>query len=193
MYQPLLKYFLGNGPPVGWDGPQTEKGGSMVDRSINRQYRWKVKGRLAVLDHAAVHGVTQPRRGSGWIERRFAPGGRGRAKRARPVSSLAAPNTGGAGSTMRWSASLPMLGASYRAGHTDLAHAGPSGEGGHRCAYGSSGAPAGVQRAEVGGDGRGRGARGGGVRAEGGSSRLSSEDRRRRTRATSTSESVQSR
>src|SRR5215470_10360793 len=29
----------------------------MVDRSISRQYRWKVKGRLAVLEYAAEHGV----------------------------------------------------------------------------------------------------------------------------------------
>ena len=29
----------------------------MEDRSISRQYRWKVKGRLAVLDYAASHGI----------------------------------------------------------------------------------------------------------------------------------------
>ena len=29
----------------------------MVDRSISRQHRWKVKGRLAVLDYAAQHRV----------------------------------------------------------------------------------------------------------------------------------------
>jgi len=29
----------------------------MIDRSISRAYRWKVQGRLAVLDYAAVHGV----------------------------------------------------------------------------------------------------------------------------------------
>src|SRR5262249_8651965 len=29
----------------------------MGNRSISRQYRWKVKGRLAVLDYAASHGV----------------------------------------------------------------------------------------------------------------------------------------
>lgn len=29
----------------------------MVDRSISRQHRWKVKARLAVLDYAAQHGV----------------------------------------------------------------------------------------------------------------------------------------
>src|SRR5262245_43708146 len=30
---------------------------SMAGRSISRQYRWKVKGRLAVLDYAAQHWV----------------------------------------------------------------------------------------------------------------------------------------
>jgi hypothetical protein len=29
----------------------------MIDRSISRQYRWKVKSRLAVLEYAGVHGV----------------------------------------------------------------------------------------------------------------------------------------
>src|SRR5215831_16920040 len=29
----------------------------MIDRSISRAYRWKVQGRLAVLDYTAVHGV----------------------------------------------------------------------------------------------------------------------------------------
>src|SRR5262245_19686655 len=29
----------------------------MVDRSISRQHRWKVKGRLAVLEYAAEYGV----------------------------------------------------------------------------------------------------------------------------------------
>jgi hypothetical protein len=29
----------------------------MDDRSISRQYRWKVKGRLAVLDYAASHSI----------------------------------------------------------------------------------------------------------------------------------------
>ena len=29
----------------------------MVDRSISHRYRWKVQGRLAVLEYAAVHGV----------------------------------------------------------------------------------------------------------------------------------------
>ena len=29
----------------------------MVDRSISRQYRWKVKSRLAVLEYAALHGL----------------------------------------------------------------------------------------------------------------------------------------
>ena len=29
----------------------------MIERRISARYRWKVKGRLAVLDYAAVHGV----------------------------------------------------------------------------------------------------------------------------------------
>src|SRR5262245_14355739 len=29
----------------------------MIDRSISRQYRWKVKSRLAVLEYAQEHGV----------------------------------------------------------------------------------------------------------------------------------------
>jgi len=29
----------------------------VADRSISRPYRWKVKGRLAVLEYAAQHGV----------------------------------------------------------------------------------------------------------------------------------------
>jgi transposase len=29
----------------------------VINRSINRQYRWKVKSRLAVLEYAAIHGV----------------------------------------------------------------------------------------------------------------------------------------
>jgi hypothetical protein len=29
----------------------------MIDRSISRRYRWKVQGRLAVLEYAAVHGI----------------------------------------------------------------------------------------------------------------------------------------
>ena len=35
----------------------------MVDRSISRQHRWKVKGRLAVLEYAAQHGVRPARIG----------------------------------------------------------------------------------------------------------------------------------
>ena len=29
----------------------------MLDRSISRRYRWKVQGRLAVLEYAAAHGI----------------------------------------------------------------------------------------------------------------------------------------
>ena len=29
----------------------------MIDRAISRQYRWKVKSRLAVLEYAALHGL----------------------------------------------------------------------------------------------------------------------------------------
>lgn len=29
----------------------------MLDRSISRRYRWKVQGRLAVLEYAASHGI----------------------------------------------------------------------------------------------------------------------------------------
>jgi transposase len=29
----------------------------MLDRSISRRYRWKVQGRLAVLDYAAIYGI----------------------------------------------------------------------------------------------------------------------------------------
>src|SRR5262245_4145956 len=46
------------GPRRGWDNAQTQKGGSsMVDRSISRQYRWKVKSRLAVLEYVGMHGA----------------------------------------------------------------------------------------------------------------------------------------
>src|SRR5215467_6461340 len=46
------------GPLKGWDNRSPRKEGpSMIDRSISRAYRWKVQGRLAVLDYAAVHGV----------------------------------------------------------------------------------------------------------------------------------------
>ena len=29
----------------------------MLDRSISRRYRWKVQGRMAVLEYAAAHGI----------------------------------------------------------------------------------------------------------------------------------------
>src|SRR5947199_2014170 len=29
----------------------------MLDRSISRRYRWKVQGRMAVLEYAATHGI----------------------------------------------------------------------------------------------------------------------------------------
>jgi len=29
----------------------------MLDRSISRRYRWKVQGRMAVLEYAAAHGM----------------------------------------------------------------------------------------------------------------------------------------
>jgi len=50
--------------PLEWEprrdgiNPHTQKGGTvMIERRISARYRWKVKGRLAVLDYAAVHGV----------------------------------------------------------------------------------------------------------------------------------------
>ena len=29
----------------------------MLDRTISRRYRWKVQGRMAVLEYAAAHGI----------------------------------------------------------------------------------------------------------------------------------------
>jgi len=55
----------------------------MADRSISRQYRWKVKGRLAVLEYAAHHGV-KPAAAQFDLDRKTIRAGRERAREAGP-------------------------------------------------------------------------------------------------------------
>src|SRR5581483_6253448 len=65
----------------------------MTDRSISKQYRWKVKSRLAVLEYASVHGLKpaatrfglRPQDRSGVA----GPGTRGRAAGLGPALSRA--------------------------------------------------------------------------------------------------------
>lgn len=56
----------------------------MIDRSISRQYQWKVKGRLAVLDYAALHGV-KPAAARFGLNRKTIRAWRTRAREAGPA------------------------------------------------------------------------------------------------------------
>ena len=56
----------------------------MEDRSISRQYRWRVKGRLAVLDYAASHGI-KPAAARFDLDRKTIRAWRTRAREAGPV------------------------------------------------------------------------------------------------------------
>ena len=70
----------------------------MVDRSISRPHRWKVKGRLAVLEYAAQHGSSRRRLGSISTAKPFGPGASVRARPAQPDLSRAIPREAGAAS-----------------------------------------------------------------------------------------------
>jgi transposase InsO family protein len=56
----------------------------MIDRSISRQYRWKVKGRLAVLEYANAHGI-QPAATRFGLDRKTIREWRDRTREAGPV------------------------------------------------------------------------------------------------------------
>ena len=70
----------------------------MVDRSISRQHRWKVKGRLAVLEYAAQHGVRPAAARFDLDRKTFGPGDSAPARPARPGSSRAIPRDADAAS-----------------------------------------------------------------------------------------------
>lgn len=70
------------GPLEGWDNPKLRKGDpSMLDRSISRRFRWKVQGRLAVLEYAARHGV-RPAAARFGLDRKTVRAWRNRAREA---------------------------------------------------------------------------------------------------------------
>src|SRR5262249_13797207 len=73
------------GPRWGWDNPTPTKGGTaMLDRSISRQHRWKVKSRLAVLEYATVSGV-KPAATRFGLDRKTIRAWRTRAREAGPA------------------------------------------------------------------------------------------------------------
>ena len=56
----------------------------MTDRSIRKQYRWKVKSRLAVLEYANVHGI-KPAATRFGLDRKTVRDWRERAREAGPA------------------------------------------------------------------------------------------------------------
>ena len=56
----------------------------MIDRSISKQYRWKVKSRLAVLEYVNMHGL-KPTATRFGLDRKTIQAWRDRAREAGPV------------------------------------------------------------------------------------------------------------
>ena len=74
----------------------------MIDRSISRAYRWKVQGRLAVLEYAAVHGLKPTAARLGLDRKTVRQGEIERGQRTLLASSRVTPNDGAAASLSRW-------------------------------------------------------------------------------------------
>ena len=62
----------------------------MLDRSISKQYRWKVKSRLAVLEYVNVHGL-KPTAARFGLDRKTIRAWRDRARAAGPVGLVPPP------------------------------------------------------------------------------------------------------